>query len=164
MKKFKSSYSKCMLMATCLLLIVLLFAICIVANQLIRLPIDSLGFIGASAVLCFILITLLYAFFSQIEYVYLTEESVIIKKKFGEIIIHRFDIVQVQYKKSLMSDVRLWGISGLFGHIGLFWNSKIGKYSAFVKDGNSMLEIKTKEKCYVISCDDYTQLINLLQN
>lgn len=63
-----------------------------------------------------------------------------------------------------MSDVRLWGISGLFGHIGLFWNSNIGKYYAFVKDGNSMLEIKTRRKCYVISCDDYTQVVSLLQN
>lgn len=163
MRKFKSSYSRCMLMATCLLLLVLLFAIYIVVNQLVKLPIGSLSFIGTGAVLCFILITLLYSFVSQIEYVCLAEESVIIKKMLGEITISRSDIVQVRYKKSIMSDVRLWGISGLFGHIGLFWNSNIGKYYAFVKDGNSMLEIKTRRKCYVISCDDYTQVVSLLQ-
>ena len=164
MRKFKSPYSKPTLLATCFLLIVLSFAIYIIISQMAKIPINSLNFIGVSAVLCFILLTLLYSFLSQIRYVYLTKENLIIKKMFGSIIIPRCRILQVQHKKSLMSDIRLWGISGLFGHIGLFWNKGIGKYSVFVKDGNSMLEIKTEEKCYVISCDDYAQVLKLLND
>lgn len=164
MKKFNSSYSKTMMLTTCLLLIVLLFAIYIIIDQMTDLPVNSFNFVGVSAALCFVLITLLYSFISQIEYVCLTDENVIIKKMLGKITISRCDILKVRHKKSLMSDVRLWGISGLFGHIGLFWNMSTGKYCAFVKDGNSMLEITTKRKCYVVSCDDYTQVLDLLNN
>lgn len=69
MRRFKSSYSKSMLLATCFLLIILLFAICIIINQMAKLPIDSLNFVGVGVALCFILVTLLYSFFSQIRYV-----------------------------------------------------------------------------------------------
>lgn len=163
MEKFKSSYSKPMLLATCFLFVVVLFTICIVVNQLVKLPVGSSSFIGISIVLCFMLATLLYSFFSQIKYVCLTRENVIIKKMVGKIVIPRCDIVQVQHKKSLGADIRLWGISGLFGHIGWFWSKGVGRYLAFVKDGNSMLEIKTERKCYVVSCDDYEEVIKLLK-
>jgi len=107
---------------------------------------------------------LLYSFGSQIKYISLKEDSVIIKKMFGQVVINRRDILQIHHKKSITSDVRLWGISGLFGHIGLFWSKNTGRYSAFVKDGNSMIEIKTKGKCYVVSCDDYDQVLHLLKD
>ena len=164
MRRFKSSYSKPMLLATCFLLIILSFAIYIIINQMAKFPIDSFNFIGVGIALCFILATLLYSFLSQIRYVCLTKENLIIKKMLGKVIIPRCNILQVQHKKSLMFDVRLWGISGLFGHIGVFWNKSIGKYTAFVKDGSSMLEIKTEGKCYVVSCDDYVQMIKLLND
>lgn len=41
-----------------------------------------------------------------------------------------------------MRDIRLWGISGYFGHIGLFRSGDSGNYKAFVKNGNEMVEIK----------------------
>lgn len=126
------------------------------------LPINSPNFIAIGAALCLVVLTLLYAIIFQIQYIGLTEEYLIIKKMVGKVTIPRCDILQIQYKKSLMFDLRLWGISGLFGHLGWFWNRNTGKYFAFVKDGNSMLEIKTKGKCYVISCNDYGLLLSLL--
>lgn len=162
MKRFKSSYSKCMALSTCLLLALLAFAICTIVDNLLTMPIGSFSFILALMVLCFILASLFYAFLSQIRYVCLTEDSVVIKKMFGRIFISRADILRVCYKKSLLYDVRLCGISGLFGHIGLFRNSKSGRYYACVNNGSAMLEIKTIDKCYVISCDDYMQVLNIL--
>lgn len=162
MKKFKSSYSKGMLLSTYLLLAVLIFAVYIAISQLFHFPVGSLNFIGIGAALCFVLGTILYAFASQITYVCLTDEEVIIKKRMGQVVIPRQDIVQIRHKKTLGSDLRVWGISGLFGHLGYFWNKDTGRYMAYVKDGDSLLEIKTKGKCYVVSCDDYNQVLQAL--
>lgn len=164
MEKFKSSYSKPMLLATLFLLIVLLFAMGVIMGQLNKVPAGSLSFVGLIAVVCFGLGSMVYAFMSQITYLCLTEDSLIIKKKFGQIIIPRKDILEVEYKKSINQDIRAWGISGLFGHIGWFWNKATGRYFALVKDGDSMLEIKTTGKCYVVSCDDYKKVLKLLEN
>lgn len=162
MKKFKSSYSKGMLLSTCLLLVILAFAVYVAMDQLVNLPMGSLNFMGIAIVLCFVLGTILYAFASQIMYVCLTDKEVIIKKRIGQIVIPRNDIVEVSHKRTLGADLRVWGISGLFGHLGYFWNKDTGRYLAYVKDGNSLLEIKTKGKCYVVSCDDYNQVLNAL--
>ncbi len=164
MEKFKSSYSKSMLLATWFILIVLLFAAGVIISQLNKVSVGSLNFVGFVAVLCLVLGSMVYAFMSQITYLCLTEDSLIIKKKFGQITIPRKDILEVKYKKSINQDIRAWGISGLFGHIGWFWNKATGRYFALVKDGDSMLEIKTTGKCYVVSCDDYKEVLKLLGN
>lgn len=62
-----------------------------------------------------------------------------------------------------MTDVRVCGISGLFGHLGLFWNKNGGIYRAYVKNGNNMIEIKTIDKTYVISCDNHEELLKALR-
>jgi hypothetical protein len=77
-------------------------------------------------------------------------------------VIPRNEIVQTSHKECMRGDVRLFGVGGLFGRIGWFWNKSIGRYLAFVKDGNSLIEIKTSGRTYVVSCDNYEQvLINI---
>lgn len=159
MEKFKSSYSKGMLLASCLLLIVLLSASFVVIDQLVDYQIGSLYFIARVLIIGLILATLLYAFTAQIESICLTKEHVIIQKKVGKIVIPRRDIIHVQPKRSLKRDVRVFGGSGPFGYLGWFWNRESGRYLAFIKDGNSMIEIKTTRKTYVVSCDDYKTVI-----
>lgn len=162
MKKFKSSFSSGMLLSTCIVTVVLLYAIYVIA---LRIPVSSVGswqFWMAVAALCIIIAAIFHGFVSQIEYVGLTENSLVIQKKVGKITLPFSDIRQVRYKKSLMRDIRLWGISGYFGHIGLFRSGDSGNYKAFVKNGNEMVEIKTDNQTYVVSCDDCGQLLEVL--
>lgn len=162
MKKFKSSFSSGMLLSTYIVTILLLYAIYVIA---LRIPVSSVGswqFWMAVAALCIIIAAMFHGFVSQIEYVGLTENSVVIQKRVGKITIPFNDIRQVRYKKSLVRDIRLWGISGYFGHIGLFRSGDTGNYKAFVKNGNAMIEIKTVNQTYVVSCDGYEQLLEIL--
>ena len=62
----------------------------------------------------------------------------------------------------MAADLRVCGISGLFGHIGYFRHRTRGIYRAYVKDGDSMIEISTHSKIYVVSCDDCMQVVDLL--
>lgn len=64
-----------------------------------------------------------------------------------------------------MYDIRLWGISGLFGHIGWFWSLGSGKYFALVKNGDNMFVIETYDnKRYVVSCDNPSKAMERLNS
>lgn len=162
MKKFKSSYSTGMVVATILLMLLMVYGIYRLAIQMQKYPMDSWQFIVALIAASIIIVSVVYAFVSQIEYVGLTENDLIIQKKVGKIVLPLNNVVRIRHKKSIIMDIRLWGISGLFGHIGLFRNGDVGNYIAFVKDGNSMLEIKTTTKTYVVSCDKYNEVLEIL--
>lgn len=163
MREFKSSYSKGMLLSTSLVLILLLGAIYFTGSLMIDAPMGSSRFIVNGLILCVCVLALLYAFLVQIDRVCLTEHEVIVQKKWGRIVIPRDEIVQVESLQSLLSDIRLCGIGGLFGHMGLFWNQRLGVYHACVNNGNRMLVIKTTRKTYVVSCDERDELLALLQ-
>jgi hypothetical protein len=87
-------------------------------------------------------------------YIGVTNSEVIIKKRLGSIKVPISNILDIREKKHLFTDIRIFGISGLFGHIGLFWNKRIGKFTVYATNGNSLVEIRTKEQTYVISCDN----------
>lgn len=99
MKKFKLSFSSGMLLSTCIVTVVLLYAIYVIA---LRIPVSSVGswqFWMAVAALCIIIAAMFHGFVSQIEYVGLTENSLVIQKKVGKITLPFSDIRQVRYKR-----------------------------------------------------------------
>lgn len=104
-----------------------------------------------------------YAYVSQIKGIKVASGHLIIKKKIGEITIKTDDIRYIRHKKDILWDIRLWGISGLFGHFGWFWNQRSGSYFAIANNGNNLIEIKTSNKCYVVSCDRYEEVLKLLE-
>ena len=160
---FKSHFSKAMLVSTILVCLLLVYALYIMIIRMAQLPCTSFSFWGICLVFCFVVGTMIYAFTQQIKGVLITETDLIIKKMCGNIIIPIQDIREVSPKQNIAYDARIWGISGLFGHIGWFWNKRSGRFFALAKDGNSMLSIRTKaDKCYVISCQNHLQVMNLL--
>lgn len=115
------------------------------------------------SVIVVLAVAYLYAVAAQIMGLHVTENAVIIKKMAGRIVIPRNDIVSVCRKHHMMADIRLWGISGLFGHIGLFSNYASGKYHAYAKDGNNLIAIETTKRRYVVSCDNADEVVRILQ-
>ena len=164
MKHFKSTFSNAMLVSTILVCLLLVYALYSMVVQLPQYSYTSFTFWGISLAFCLVVLTMIYAFIQQLKMVIITDTDIIIQKMYGNIIIPINEIQEVSPKKHIASDIRTCGISGLFGHIGWFSNKQIGRYFALVKDGDSMLTIKTKNnKCYVISCQDHLQAMDLLK-
>lgn len=161
MKKFKCSFSRAMLISTISVLLLFVIAIFVGVRKTVAMPTDSLQFVVYILVLASIGIAIVTAYALQIDYIGLTDEEVIIKRYMGSTVIKRKDIIEVR-KKNNTQDIRLWGISGLFGHIGFFRSSELGRYVAYAKDGNTLLSIKTKVRTYVVSCDEYETLLKEL--
>ena len=164
MKHFQSTFSNAMLVSTILVCLLLVYALYVMVVQLPQFSHTSFTFWGIALAFCFVVWTMLYAFSHQIKEVVISESELVIKKMLGSIIIPIKDIEGVALKQSIGSDIRIWVISGLFGHIGWFQNKQEGRYFALVKDGNSMLTIKTKNNgCYVFSCQDHLKAMSLLK-
>ncbi len=162
-KRYRSSFSTGILRSTIALSAVLLLAACFIFYQLLNTSIGSVLWWSLLLPFAFIVFSLLYAFASQITGLYITDDTVVIKKMLGQITIRRDEIKQVQAKHNMLHDIRLWGISGLFGHIGLFGNRASGRYHAYIKNSKTLVFIETSGKNYVVSCDDATEVIENLR-
>lgn len=153
-----------MLVSTILVCLLLVYALYTMVIQMMQFSYTSFSFWGICLVFCFVIGTMLYAFTQQIKNVSITETDLVIKKMCGSIVIPIQDIQEIAPKPNIAYDIRIWGISGLFGHIGWFWNKRTGRFFALAKDGNAMFSIKTKaNKCYVISCQNHLQAMHLLK-
>lgn len=163
MKRYKTSYSNGMILSSIVFSLFLLLALYFIYSQLLELSVESASFVWRFLVMIFIIGTLIYAFIVQPQSLILLEDRMVLKRVLGELVIPYNEIIEVDRKKTLLYDVRLCGISGLFGHSGLFWNRDTGRYIALVKDGTSMIRIRTSKKTYVISCDNSDDVINELK-
>lgn len=64
-----------------------------------------------------------------------------------------------------ISEIRLWGMGGVFSYTGLYSNRKIGKYESYIANFNEafLITLNTGKK-YAISCRNYMDMIIALQN
>lgn len=165
MRTFKSTYSTVMLVATGVLIAIIAYGTYSIINLINHkeITLDSTELLILYFALLLIVATTGYSYLSQMNYIVLTDKELIIKKMFGQVTILRDDIIHAAHKPNIRTDIRLYGASGFFGYRGLFWNRNSGKYHAYVKNGNCMVEIKTNRKTYVISCDEPHDLLHSIK-
>ncbi|KAB6538235.1 hypothetical protein GAY80_16465 [Phocaeicola vulgatus] len=109
--------------------------------------------IGAS-VLCLIFFTLIFTVAYQPRKLILSETHIIMERILGQVYISYSDIIDISlYHRENVAEIRIFGIGGLGGYIGKFYNSKIGFYTAYVGDYSQafLIKINNREK-YVMSC------------
>ena len=83
----------------------------------------------------------------------------------GNVKINLFDIVEVSSYKSVGVEIRIFGISGIFGEIGKYRNRKIGNYISYVGDYSQAFLVKrTDGKKYLFSCEDRDEIVLLLKS
>lgn len=58
---------------------------------------------------------------------------------------------------------RLMGTSGFYGHYGLFWNSKLGRFRAYATRMDRLVSVKTRKTLFVISPDAPEDFITALR-
>ena len=98
--------------------------------------------IGAS-VLCLIFFTLIFTVAYQPRKLILSETHIIMERILGQVYISYSDITDISlYHRENVAEIRIFGIGGLGGYIGKFYNSKIGFYTAYVGDYSQAFLIK----------------------
>ncbi len=65
-------------------------------------------------------------------------------------------VIETAQKYKDFTDIRVFGIGGLWGYIGLFRNKGVGKYFAYVGNPQQAFYIRLKSgRNYLVSCDSY---------
>lgn len=90
----------------------------------------------------------------------LTTQYFELKKVVGSIRIEYAAISYIGRYTPTLSDMKMFGSGGLWGFVGVFRNSDIGSYSAFIGDMQQSFLIRTVEgRVYVFSVEDVDDLI-----
>lgn len=93
-------------------------------------------------------------------------EKITVSRLFGPLKIPVDEITETRIlqESDISYSIRLFGSGGLFGFLGLFKNTSLGKYTMYATDLNHLLFIRTRNKKYVLSCSrskDLLEYINL---
>ena len=90
----------------------------------------------------------------------LTTQYFELKKVLGSIRIEYAAISYIGRYTPTLSDMKMFSSGGLWGFVGVFRNSDIGSYNAFIGDMQQSFLIKTVEgRVYIFSVEDVDDLI-----
>jgi hypothetical protein len=135
-------------------------------DKIIHAP-DNTDKLLASLVLAGLLLILLITYsFSPRKYS-IWQGELIIHRLIGSVRIPLTDIAEVRKidKGDLRGSIRTFGVGGLFGNFGKFYNRKFGRMTFFVTQNKNLLLIFTKKgKKIVLSPDDATMAERLLEH
>ena len=94
----------------------------------------------------------------------LTTQYFELKKVVGSIRIEYAAISYIGHYRPTLSDMKMFSSGGLWGFVGVFRNSDIGSYNAFIGDMQQSFLIKTVEgRVYVFSVEDVDNLITSIK-
>lgn len=153
--KFKTSVDKLAKVVTAA--ITILFASVILA-QLVLLA-DSLNNTSIMTIFVMVAIYLIVFLFRPISYE-ITDSMVLINRPLSDIIIQIKEIksVEILEVSRLSGAVRLFGVGGLFGYWGKFYNRKIGTMTWYATRRDQAILITTKENKKIVLTPDEPEI------
>jgi hypothetical protein len=94
----------------------------------------------------------------------LTEDGLLIQRIAKNVLIKYSDIAEVRLMpgNEILGGIRLFGVGGLFGYYGIFYNPEIGRYTAYATRANNRIFIQTKAGKKIVITPDDTSLANSL--
>lgn len=130
----------------------LLFVVTLIQSGLLgSQPSSSAMF---TAILLGVIYGITYAL-SPKQYV-LTEQTLVIEKRLGKVSINRAEIENVELLAdgALDRSVRTFGVGGLFGYFGKFYNANLGKMTWYATRKNNAVLVNTKNGKKIILTPD----------
>ena len=159
---FRSPYSKFILVTTIIGMVLMHGAFMACMGGMFRNGFGSGRFFTYLLIFAACVFVVLYAFCIQIRKVTVDDAALVIHRQIGKVRIPLNSITKVETKDEIGLDLRLWGISFFFGHYGLFYNRSLGRYRAYVKNGDQMVVVHTPNRVHVFSCERRDELIAML--
>lgn len=141
-----STYVKIITMATLILLALVVMSLMISDN--------NYGKIGGTAIMVLTVGIAIYYYLNSLTGINVTQDSLILKKTYGQIKIPKNDIVAIT-KMEFSNLTMTYGSKGFFGFIGNTMDDSV----SFVKDRKNIVRIKTPSKNYLVSVSEPEKLV-----
>ncbi len=96
----------------------------------------------------------------------ITNENLIVNRLFSnkEIKLSNIQKIQVLNNNEIKWAIRIFGVGGLFGYFGKFWNSSFGSMTWYSTKRNNAVLIETSTKKIVITPDEQDKFISELKS
>lgn len=142
-----------------------------ITTLLFIVTLSQLGFFGAKptslALFIAVLLGIVYAIcfaLSPKNYA-TTENAFIINKRVGKVMVNRNEIVNVELlaKDALDRSLRTFGVGGLFGYFGKFYNKNYGKMIWYASSKTNAILITTNAKKIVVTPQEAEKLFKDLK-
>lgn len=158
-KIFKIRWGLSVKIITIVSLILIVYAIYAIVNNF-----SNDNFWISFIVLFIILSVCIYCLLEIPLSIRLNESEIILKKLIGQLVIRIDSISHIEPYKPDKSDIRVFGIGGVGGYIGVFMNAGIGKYRAYIGNTSQAFLIITElGKKYVLSCENRDLVISIIK-
>lgn len=116
---------------------------------------NNYGVIGGTVLSILIIGTVIYFYSNSLDKIILNKDALILNKNFGQIIIPRNDIIDIQ-KLEFSNLPMTYGSKGVFGFIGNTMDDSV----SLVKDRKNMIRITTKNNKYIVSAEESNKLVS----
>ena len=96
----------------------------------------------------------------------ITGDAIVVKKVAGSVQIRRSDIEEIRTieKDELKGTLRTFGVGGLFGYYGRFYNTKLGKMTWYMtRMDNAVMLRMNSGTIYLLSPDAREDFVNQLR-
>jgi hypothetical protein len=133
-------------------------------DKIIHAQNDTDKFLASLVLAGLFLILLISYLFSPRKYS-IWQGELVIHRLIGNVRIPLIDITEVQKidKRALSGSIRTFGVGGLFGNFGKYYNRKFGRMTFYVTQNKNLLLIITKKgKKIVLSPDDVSLADNIM--
>ncbi|RFS20116.1 hypothetical protein DVR12_20585 [Chitinophaga silvatica] len=117
--------------------------------------------VPGNVALIILAVSILVTFGYSPRYYSITEDAIIIKRIFSDISIPFEDVVNISIieKSAIRGSLRVFGSGGLFGYLGIFRSSNLGKYQMWSTNCETLVLIECMNKKIVISPSDNNDFI-----
>ena len=96
----------------------------------------------------------------------LNKYELIIKRPFKQVVIKRNDIADIKFltDEQLKWTIRSFGVGGLFGYFGYFYNRQLGRMVWYTSQRKNRILIRLKNEEKIVISPDNEQLYDFLTN
>jgi len=161
---YKASLDKFAIGITIFIIILFIVLGCNSANEIIKANGNVSNALAHTGILIFFVLTLVICYlYAPVSYSISSSDLTIIRRAHNKAI-HLSEISEVQRitNEDLKGMIRTFGVGGLFGYFGRFYNSKLGHLIVFATQRKNQILIKTNNgKKIIITPDDASMIENL---
>lgn len=120
------------------------------------------GWLLKAAIILPIIFAVVYCIYLTPLKLILDDSHITIKKVIGCDTINTEEIVSVEEMPASLvkNSIRVVGSGGLFGYLGMFKNSIIGKYRMYATEIDNLVMIRTAKDIIVVSCRSREEFIS----
>lgn len=110
-----------------------------------------------------VLVSMFLSYYYSPKKIVADSHSLTIIRRIGKKALPIRDIISIERYGGMATDLRLFGVGGVFGFTGWFTGGK-GKYFAYVGDHRNTVMLTTTRRKYVVSCDKPEELVALVSS